>query len=149
MATQSTFQLEDGFYTIVKNTREVATLQSVHPGTDVVLLPPSVDHAPGQHWEVTRESNGNYTITNGGFYLSFEGEPKRGNRIRVYPEAREWSLYKAAEPDAYHVVVPGGPVDHGRELAFDVSPLKIYPPVTDLNYLNVADQKQAWEFRRV
>jgi hypothetical protein len=49
MATQSTFQLEDGFYTIVKNTREVATLQSVHPGTDVVLLPPSVDHAPGQH----------------------------------------------------------------------------------------------------
>jgi hypothetical protein len=46
MASQST--LQNGLYTIVKNTREVATVQSLHPGADVVLLPPKVDPVPGQ-----------------------------------------------------------------------------------------------------
>ncbi|KAF8481651.1 hypothetical protein DFH94DRAFT_403567 [Russula ochroleuca] len=145
MTSQST--LADGLYTISKNQTTLATLQSVQPGTDIVLLPSSAHEAPDQRWEIKRTSKGTYTITNQEISLSYEGEPERRKRIRGYPDDREWSLYKAADPFSYHVVVPGGPID-GQELAFDVSPLRIFPPLTDLNYLNVEDQKQAWVFTR-
>ncbi|KAF8481653.1 hypothetical protein DFH94DRAFT_691297 [Russula ochroleuca] len=142
-------QLPDGVYTIVQVPNDLATLRSDDPGADVVLLPPSVEEAPSQRWEVKRTPKGTYTIINRGNSLSFEGEPERGKAVRGYPSRppREWSLYKAAEPNAYHVVVPGGPVD-GEELAFDVSPVLIFPRLTWLNFLDVGDQRQAWVFRR-
>ncbi|KAF8481655.1 hypothetical protein DFH94DRAFT_732202 [Russula ochroleuca] len=140
--------LGDGLYTIRK-APELATLQSVKPGTDVVLRPASDDprEFPDQRWVVKKTPNGTHTIVNRENSLSFEGKPERHTRVRGYPNhpPREWVLYKAAEPNTYFVVVPGGPVD-GKELAFDRSPLLIIPPFTELTYLNVEDQEQAWEF---
>jgi hypothetical protein len=52
-------------------------------------------------WEVKRTPKGTYTIRNRGSYLSFEGEPEHGKFVRGFPLAREWSLYKAADPFAY------------------------------------------------
>jgi hypothetical protein len=46
MTSQST--LADGLYTISKNQTTLATLQSVQPGTDIVLLPSSAHEAPDQ-----------------------------------------------------------------------------------------------------
>ncbi|KAF8481654.1 hypothetical protein DFH94DRAFT_403677 [Russula ochroleuca] len=139
--------LPNGLYTISKEQRELATLQSVKPGTDVVLQPSNPDEFPDQRWEVRRTPKGTYTIINRGNSLSFEGEPEIDKLVRGYPDRppREWSLYKAAERNAYYVVVPGGPVD-GRELAFDESALLIVPPRTWLTHLDVEDQKQAWVF---
>ncbi|KAH9988933.1 hypothetical protein BJV77DRAFT_1019249 [Russula vinacea] len=141
--------LEDGFYTITKVQALAATLPSVDPGANVVLLPPSADEAPNQRWEVKRTPKGTYTITNRGNFLSFDGEPDRGKRVQGYRPPREWSLYKATDPFAYHVVVPGGPVADGEELCFDQAPVLIFPPFTWLDYLDVENQRQAWVFRRV
>ncbi|KAH9988938.1 hypothetical protein BJV77DRAFT_1019284 [Russula vinacea] len=138
----------NGFYTIGRNINDLATLPSEQQLTDVVLLPPSAREAPGQRWEVTRTPRGTYTITNRGISLSFEGEPKLYKTVKGISDVREWSLYKAADPFSYHVVVPGGPIDQGKELAFDRSRRLIQPPETELNYLNVEDQSQAWIFTR-
>jgi hypothetical protein len=118
--------LQDGVYTITKvNPKLIATLESVLPGTSVVLLAPSVgvglsqrvgsiSHSYSIHefvftifftrqWEVKRTSKGTYTINNRGNFLSFDGPPAQGKLVRGYPNLppREWSLYKAAEPQAY------------------------------------------------
>ena len=46
--THTMAALEDGFYTITKVQALAATLPSVDPGANVVLLPPSADEAPNQ-----------------------------------------------------------------------------------------------------
>ena len=44
----------DGLYTIGKSLNDLATLQSVRPGTEVVLLPPSAREAPDQRvWSIS------------------------------------------------------------------------------------------------
>ncbi|KAH9988952.1 hypothetical protein BJV77DRAFT_1069801 [Russula vinacea] len=148
----SPLTLPNGLYTISKDpqAQELATLPSVRPGTDVVLKPKSQDEHPEQRWEIRRTPNGTYTIINQENSLSFEGEPERHTRVRGFPNhpPREWIIYKAIEPDSYHVVVPHILVD-GKELAFDRSPLLIIPPFTELTYLDHEDQKQAWTFKLI
>jgi hypothetical protein len=117
--------LGDGLYTIRK-APELATLQSVKPGTDVVLRPASDDPRefpdqrvgsfptpihkfvlttffPCVQWVVKKTPNGTHTIVNRENSLSFEGKPERHTRVRGYPNhpPREWVLYKAAEPNTY------------------------------------------------
>ncbi|KAH9988935.1 hypothetical protein BJV77DRAFT_964163 [Russula vinacea] len=141
--------LEDGFYTITKvPTDYAATLFTLDPETPVVTLPPSKVEAPNQRWEVKRTPKGTYTITNGGKFLSFDGEPEFSKRVQGNRQPREWSLYKATGPFAYHVVVSGGPNADGQELCFDQSPRLVFPPLTWLDYLDVENQRQAWVFRR-
>ena len=115
--------LEDGFYTITKvPTDYAATLFTLDPETPVVTLPPSKVEAPNQRvgsisysysriysydifprlqWEVKRTPKGTYTITNGGKFLSFDGEPEFSKRVQGNGQPREWSLYKATGPFAY------------------------------------------------
>lgn len=59
MASQPKFQATiedglDGLFTIGKSLNDLATLQSVRPGTDIVLLPPSAREAPDQRvWSIS------------------------------------------------------------------------------------------------
>ncbi|KAH9988929.1 hypothetical protein BJV77DRAFT_1151688 [Russula vinacea] len=107
----------DGLYTITKARPQLlASLQNTVPGTDVVLLPPSVGIGVGQRWDVKRTPSGNYTIINRGNYLSFDGPPVHGKLVRGYHPPREWRLLSTAVPNTYRVVVPGGPFN-GQELA--------------------------------
>ncbi|KAH9988927.1 hypothetical protein BJV77DRAFT_1019209 [Russula vinacea] len=99
-------------------------------------------------YDILFPSPGTYTIINREISLSYEGVPGRHTHVcgfQTHPP-REWTLYEAAEPRSYHVVVPGPLVDGGKKLAFDRSPLLIIPPFTELTYLDREDQKQAWTF---
>ncbi|KAH9988953.1 hypothetical protein BJV77DRAFT_1151700 [Russula vinacea] len=139
--------LPDGLYTIGKDPKFLATLQSDKPGTDVVIRPANETEAVGQRWSVQRTPKGTYTIINRGNSLSFEGQPEHGKPIEGIPSRphREWSLVESTERHAYYIVVPGGPFD-GRELTVDLSPSQITPPHTWLGYLNVENRSQAWVF---
>lgn len=138
----------NGVYALTRQNEQLLTLPdgSSSPGTPAVLLPPTGN--PGeQEWEVQGVSNGNVTIRNlrGGTYLGFDGDPKPNSMVEGRPEAREWVLYQSGEPFAFHVVVPGGPVD-GEELTLDLSLLRIFPPRLALRPLDSGDMRQAWKF---
>ncbi|HEY5833104.1 hypothetical protein [Streptomyces sp.] len=138
----------NGVYAITHPYEQLMTLLggSDRPGAQVVILNPTGD--PGeQEWEVTGSSNGNVTIKNlrSQTYLGYNGDPDMNEILGGYAEPREWRLQQSAEPNTFHVVVPGGPVD-GTELAADSSLLRIFPPLTALRPLQVNDVRQAWRF---
>lgn len=138
-----------GTYQITRPGEQLLTMEggASEPKTPVVVLPPT--GTPGeQEWQLEVLSNGNCTIRNLGSetYLSFDGEPEVNKPVVGYPEPREWALYQSAQPFAFHVVVPGGPVD-GEELALDLSLLRIFPPRVALRPLEVQDQRQAWRLQ--
>ncbi|WP_327673930.1 hypothetical protein [Kitasatospora sp. NBC_00458] len=135
----------NGVYAIGRPEEQLLTLQESKES--VVVLPPTGQ--PGeQEWEVEGQSNGYVVIKNlrHGSYLGLQGPPEENQQVVGATEAFEWVLYQAAEPQSFHVVVPGGPVYGGEELALDLSVLHIFPPRTALRPLDVADQAQAWSF---
>ncbi len=139
----------NGTYTITRPPEQLLTLLdgASEPKTPVVLLPPTGN--PGeQEWQLERLDNGNYTIRNlrSETHVSYDGDPEMNKPVVGYPEPREWALYQSAQPHAFHVVVPGGPVD-GEEWAMDLSLLRIFPPRIALRPLDVANQDQAWTFQ--
>ena len=116
--------LPDGLYTIGKDPKFLATLQSDKPGTDVVIRPANETEAVGQRvgsisyfihefiltkffsrvqWGVQRTPKGTYTIINRGNSLSFEGHPEHGKPIEGIPSRphHEWSLVAGTERHAY------------------------------------------------
>lgn len=139
----------NGVYTITRPPEQLLTMEggASEPKTPVVLLPPT--GTPGeQEWQLEELGNGNCTIRNlrSETYLSYDGDPEMNKPVVGYPEPREWALYQSAQPHAFHVVVPGGPVD-GAELALDLSLLRIFPPRMALRPLDVSDRRQAWTFQ--
>lgn len=133
-----------GVYSISKPQDQLLTLErSEGP---VVVLPP-VGQPGIQEWEVRSLPNGNVTLRNleRGTYAGFEGAPHVNTPVVGRPEPTEWVLRQSAEPFAFHVVVPGGPVD-GAELVLDLSLLLIYPPRTALRPWDPYDQRQTWRF---
>ncbi len=137
--------VRDGVYAIGKPDEQLLTLQEAKGF--VVVLPPTGE--PGeQEWEVRGRDDGYVVLRNlrHGGYLGTDGPPEVNQLVSAVAEAFEWSLYQAAEPFAFHLVVPGGPVG-GVELALDFSELEIFPPRTALRPLDVKDTAQAWTFR--
>ncbi|WP_131766792.1 RICIN domain-containing protein [Candidatus Protofrankia californiensis] len=141
----------NGPYAIARLGENLLTLEggSSRPGSPVVILPPTGN--PGeQEWALQALDNGSYTIRNltSGTYLGFEGDPYVNKPIAGYPDPREWSLYPSPEASAFHIVVPGGPVD-GEELAVDFSLLRIFPPRSALRPLDAGIPGQAWTFQPI
>ncbi|WP_405386284.1 hypothetical protein OG596_01635 [Streptomyces sp. NBC_01102] len=137
-------QIPNGAYSIAKRNEQNLTLHDAK--APAVILPPTGQ--PGeQEWHVETLPNGNVTIKNlrHDTYLSYDGLPEVNNMLRGSSQATEWRLQQAAEPFAFHIVVPGGPVD-ATELAADLSLLRIFPPMTALRPLEPNDLGQAWRF---
>lgn len=133
-----------GVYAISKPRDQLLTLEA--PEGPVIVLPPIGE--PGvQEWSLRSLSNGNVTLQNlrEGTYAGYEGAPQVNKPVVGRPTPTEWVLRQSAEPFAFHVVVPGGPID-GIELALDLSLLLIYPPRTALRPYRPEDQRQAWRF---
>lgn len=133
-----------GVYAITKPRDQLLTLDD--PTGPVIVLPPAGQ--PGiQEWEVRSLPNGNVTLRNlrQGTYASYEGDPYPNRLVTGRPTPTEWVLRQSAEPFAFHVVVPGGPVD-GVELVLDLSLLLIYPPRAALRPYEPSNQRQAWRF---
>ncbi|MFE3110066.1 hypothetical protein ACFXKJ_26165 [Kitasatospora indigofera] len=136
--------IPNGPYGIAKRGEQLLTLNDSK--APAVVLPPTGQ--PGeQEWHVESLSNGNVTIRNlrHETYLSFDGVPEINKMLRGSSQATEWQLRQSAEPQTFHVVVPGGPVD-GVELAVDLSLLRIFPPMTALRPLEPERLDQAWRF---
>ncbi|MFD7983225.1 hypothetical protein ACFV4M_07585 [Kitasatospora indigofera] len=136
--------IPNGPYGIAKRGEQLLTLNDSK--APAVVLPPTGQ--PGeQEWHVEGLSNGNVTIKNlrHETYLSFDGVPEINKMLRGSSQATEWQLRQSAEPQTFHVVVPGGPVD-GVELAVDLSLLRIFPPMTALRPLEPERLDQAWRF---
>ncbi|KJY28307.1 hypothetical protein, partial [Streptomyces sp. NRRL S-495] len=120
----------------------------MEPKDLAMLLPPTGE--PGQQeWQVEGLADGNVTIKNlrHGTYLTYDSDPNINEMIMGSTEPRPWALYQASEPFAFHIVVPGGPIE-GYELALDLSLLRIFPPRLALRPLEVNDRRQAWKFAR-
>ncbi|WP_405014869.1 hypothetical protein [Kitasatospora sp. NBC_01539] len=136
--------IPNGTYGIVKYGEQHLTLQDAK--APAVLLPPTGQ--PGeQEWQVESLSNSNVTIRNlrHETYLSYDGVPEINKMLRGSSQATEWQLRQSAQPQTFHIVVPGGPVD-GVELTVDLSLLRIFPPMTALRPLEPQDVRQAWQF---
>ena len=136
--------IPNGVYAITKRDEQLITL--MEPKDLALLLPPTGN--PGeQEWEVEGRSDGTILIKNlrHGTFLTYDNDPNVNEMIMGSTEPRPWALYQAAEPQTFHIVVPGGPID-GYELALDMSLLRIFPPRLALRPLEVADQRQAWRF---
>ncbi|WP_101380210.1 hypothetical protein [Kitasatospora sp. GP30] len=136
-------------YTIAKPREQLLTLER-WDGPAVLLRAAG---EPGQQqWELLPAPNG--TAPNGtvflrnvgeGTYLGYEGAPHINKLVAGRPYSVRWELRDDAEPDTYHLVAPGGPVD-GVELALDLGLLLVYPPRTTLRPLRLDDERQAWRF---
>ncbi|MFC0601159.1 RICIN domain-containing protein [Streptomyces palmae] len=138
----------NGIYTLSHAPEQNLTLMfgSDRPGTQVNVMPPS--GAPGdQDWEVRRTEDGAYTLRNvkSGTYAGFDGHPEADDPIRGFPEPRTWHLLPAEEPGTFFLTVPGPTGD----LALDVSPLLIYPPLAVLRPLDKGDTSQSWHLTRL
>jgi len=136
--------IPNGVYALTKFHEQLITL--MEPKDLAVLLPPT--GSPGeQEWEVEGRSDGTILIKNRrhGTYLTYDNDPDANEMIMGSIEPRPWAIYQAAQPFAFHIVVPGGPID-GHELALDISLLRIFPPRLALRPLDVNDQRQAWSF---
>jgi len=138
--------IENGVYTLIYAPRQLATAIDKTPGSGVSLLPETGN--PGeQDWIVEKLSNGNITIRNlrSKLYLSFEGEPHPNKLIQTLPTKREWSIKLSEESSPnFHIVVPNAD-SGGRELAFDMSSLPDFPPLTAL--LPLKPGSEAWRFQ--
>ncbi|WP_395297446.1 hypothetical protein ACF9IK_31375 [Kitasatospora hibisci] len=137
--------VHDGVYAIAKPDEQLLTLQAAKEF--VVLLAPTGE--PGeQDWEVSGVANGNVVIKNlrHDSYIGLDGPAEVNQQARGTVEPFEWELRQAAQRFAFHIVVPGGPVE-GRELALDLSVLDIFPQRTALRPLEAYDQAQAWLFQ--
>ncbi len=135
----------NGVYAISRPGEQLLTLMGAKEAA--VILPPNGN--PGeQEWAVESLSNGNVTIRNlkEQTYLGYDGDPSSNMPTMGRSEPQEWALYQSAEPFAFHIVVPGGPVD-GTELALDMSLLRIFPPRLALRPLDVSNQRQAWRLQ--
>ncbi|WP_441247707.1 hypothetical protein [Kitasatospora sp. McL0602] len=134
----------NGVYAITKRNEQMITL--IDPKDLATLLPPTGESGQ-QEWQVEGRADGNVTIKNlaHGTYLTYDSDPNVNEMIMGSTEPRPWALYQAAEPFAFHVVVPGGPIE-GDELALDLSLLRIFPPRLALRPLEVNDQRQVWRF---
>ncbi|GJF35180.1 hypothetical protein KNE206_78800 [Kitasatospora sp. NE20-6] len=136
--------IPNGIYGITRQREQYLTLQDAK--APAVLLPATGQ--PGeQEWQIESLSNGNVTIKNlrHETYLSFDGVPEINKMLRGSSQGTEWQLRQSAQPQAFHIVVPGGPID-GVELTADLSLLRIFPPMTALRPLEPEDVRQAWRF---
>lgn len=141
----------NGTWVITRPGEQMLTMEGgvSEPKTPVVLLPPT--GSPGeQEWQLENLGNGNCVMRNvsSGTYLSFDTDPEVNKPVAGFPEAREWVLYQGERPHAFHIVVPGGPVD-GYELALDLGLLRIFPPRLALRPLEIGNARQAWMFQPV
>ncbi|GAA2432033.1 RICIN domain-containing protein [Streptomyces macrosporus] len=136
-----------GTYTIGFHGAYHLTLLGGHPNdrTQVVLLPPR-DAEKEQHWQVEARDDGAVTLENvaSGTYLGHDGDPAHLEIVHGHPQPHPWRLRPApGRKGAFHLVLPGGPVD-GTELAVDLHPLRLYPPLLGLLPLREADLGQTW-----
>ncbi|WP_328915900.1 MULTISPECIES: hypothetical protein [unclassified Streptomyces] len=133
-----------GVYAITRPRDQLLTLDN--PDGPVIVLPP-VGQPGVQEWEVRSLPNGNVTLRNlrEGTFAGYEGDPYPNRPVIGRRTPTEWALRQSAVPFAFHVVVPGGPVD-GVELVLDLSLLLIYPPRTALRPIEPTNQGQTWRF---
>ncbi|MFJ8335546.1 hypothetical protein [Streptomyces sp. NPDC094437] len=136
--------LRPGIYAL---TRPHDQFLSLEGGREHVVLLPSVGLPGVQEWQVQARSDGTVTLKNvrHGTYIGYEDKPRANQLIVAGDMPKAWALRLGAEPSAFHVVVPGGPVG-GSELALDLSLLMLYPPRTALRPYRRTDQRQTWRF---
>ncbi|CAL9671132.1 RICIN domain-containing protein [Streptomyces sp. enrichment culture] len=144
--------VEPGTYTIAIDGDLRLTLLGGYPDvrTQIVLLPADDSLTPEktQQWEVAVLDNGNITLRNAasGTYLGHDGDPNDQEAVFGHPEPTEWQVLAVDDEEGgFHLVVPGGPID-GDELAVDLHPLRIFPPLAGLTPLREGEGSQAWFF---
>ncbi|MRH89637.1 hypothetical protein GFY24_19680 [Nocardia sp. SYP-A9097] len=140
-------QIPVGVYAISRPNEQLITVLDNELPTMAMALPPTGQ--PGeQEWVVEEQPNGNVTLRNlrNMGYLGVDDDPQVNLPVLGLGKQWEWALYQSAMPFAFHIVVPGGPID-GTELALDFSLLRIYPPRLALRPLDVNNPWQAWRFQ--